>query len=217
LVLTASVLALIGATVAAVFANRPDPTRARVVVRDTSPAEVARPSEIATTTTGPVVAAAAPAPAPPLPPPPTAPPPTARSVPASLSPCEAIARQVRWPLGWTVRCDGPVSGILGMTYESGVSVIHVRAGEDEWLLRRTIIHESGHAWDFAALSHADVEMWCAARGCRLSTFYGGSQTAAEDWAMVWSGCHGGAYDRSYLGLAGPTPELCALQETLTSN
>ena len=88
-------------------------------------------------------------------------------------------------------------------------------------LRIVALHESGHAWDLARLDPTEISQWCRVRGCDASRFFSGGVSAdqpggAEDWAASWDACHGGTYDRSYLGLAGPTAAVCALQDTLVA-
>jgi hypothetical protein len=81
------------------------------------------------------------------------------------------------------------------------------------------LHEAGHAWDYARLDVRRIARWCAARGCDPVHFFsdpaaGLQPRGAEDWEASWDACHGGAYHRSYLGLAAPSAAQCALQDVL---
>jgi hypothetical protein len=112
--------------------------------------------------------------------------------------------------------------LLGATEPTGVTDLFVRSGETMNRLRVVALHEAGHAWDFARLDPTRIVKWCAVRGCDADNFLAGAISSAgwaepngaEDWASVWNACHGGEYDRSYLGLAAPLPSDCALQNTL---
>jgi hypothetical protein len=123
-----------------------------------------------------------------------------------------------------VQCEGARDGLLGVTQPDGITEFFVRAGQSVRELRIVALHESGHAWDFARLGPRRIGRWCAARGCDPARFFSGGASGqgwaepggAEDWASVWDACHGGAYDRSYTGLAAPPPAQCALQNTLTN-
>jgi len=113
-------------------------------------------------------------------------------------------------------------GLLGATEPTGVTDLFVRAGETMNRLRVVALHEAGHAWDFARLDPTRIVKWCAVRGCDAGNFFAGAISSAgwaepngaEDWASVWNACHGGEYDRSYLGLPAPLPVDCALQNRL---
>ncbi len=122
-------------------------------------------------------------------------------------------------------CEGSRVGLLGLTHASPAwSAIYVRPYESTGLLHIVLLHEAGNAWDFARLSpRGGIDDWCAARGCNAAHFYVGGQVigganeapGAEDFAASWNACHGGTYDRSYLGLPAPSAAQCALQNQLT--
>lgn len=136
--------------------------------------------------------------------------------------CRDIVATIAWPHGWNVVCAGARQGILGLTGPDRVTTLYVRPSESGSFLRSVALHEAGHAWDLARLDPAGIARWCARRGCNAPNFFtGGAHGSdwhepggAEDWAAVWNACHGGDYDRSYLGLGPPTPDECALQNEL---
>ena len=138
------------------------------------------------------------------------------------TPCAAVVATVLWPRGWDVRCAGPRVGLLGLTNPSGWTTLFVRADESLSTLHVVALHEAGHAWDLARLTHGHIAAWCAHRGCDAAHFFSGGAGGAgwgqpggaEDWAAVWDACHGGEYHRSYLGLAPPSPADCAWQNAL---
>jgi hypothetical protein len=150
-----------------------------------------------------------------------APAPPAVSEPAT---CAEVVASVAWPPRWSVRCDGPRDGLLGLTAPAGVTDLFVRPDETMSRLRVVALHEAGHAWDLARLDPPRIAQWCAARGCDADRFFSGGVSSqgwaepsgAEDWAASWDACHGGEYHRSYMGLAAPLPALCALQDTLVN-
>jgi hypothetical protein len=138
---------------------------------------------------------------------------------APLANCAGVVAAIVWPPSWQVVCAGPRPGLLGSTDPSGVTTLFVREGEAMTWLRIVALHESGHAWDLARLDGTVIARWCAARGCDAPRFFSGGASVhepggGEDWAAVWDACHGGEYDRSYLGLPAPTAAQCALQDTL---
>lgn len=144
------------------------------------------------------------------------------SAPSGL--CAAAVAQVSWPPGWPVSCEGPRSGLLGLTNREGTH-LYMRSGLSESFYVMVAGHEAGHAWDFTRLSSSDIATWCAARGCDAAHFFEGSVTGpgwveaggAEDWAEAWRICHGGTDMRNYIGLGLPTPSLCALQLHLVAS
>jgi hypothetical protein len=138
--------------------------------------------------------------------------------------CASVVASVAWPPRWQVRCEGARAGLLGVTQPTGLTELFVRTDQTTSTLRMVALHESGHAWDFARLGPRRIERWCASRGCDAARFFSGGVSSegwaepsgAEDWAAVWDACHGGVYDRSYMGLAAPLPGSCALQNTLVN-
>lgn len=136
--------------------------------------------------------------------------------------CAGVVASVAWPPRWQVKCEGARAGLLGVTQPTGITELFVRADQTMSTLRMVALHESGHAWDFARLGPRRIERWCASRGCDAARFFSGGVSSegwaepsgAEDWAAVWDACHGGEYDRSYMGLAAPRPASCELQNTL---
>jgi hypothetical protein len=144
--------------------------------------------------------------------------------PPAVDPCSGAIASVAWPRGWSVQCLGSRDGLLALSNPAGWTNVYTRPTRSYEDYRWTALHEAGHAWGFRRLTGSDVARWCGARGCDPSRFYsGGAQgtgwnepLGAEDWAESWSHCHGGPYKRRYLGLGAPTPDLCALQDLLTS-
>jgi hypothetical protein len=143
--------------------------------------------------------------------------------PTSSTLCAEAVAQVSWPPGWPVSCEGSRSGLLGLTNREGTH-IYMRSDLSESYYVVIAMHESGHAWDFARLSPADIATWCAARGCDAAHFFDGpggpgwvEAGGAEDWAEVWRICHGGGDMRNYIGLGPPTAALCALQLQLVAS
>jgi hypothetical protein len=143
--------------------------------------------------------------------------------PTSSALCAQAVAQVSWPPGWPVSCEGPRSGLLGLTNRDGTHIF-MRSGLSESFYVVVAMHESGHAWDFARLSPSDIVTWCAARGCDAAHFFDGpggpgwvEAGGAEDWAEVWRICHGGSDMRNYIGLGPPSPALCALQLQLVAS
>ncbi len=153
-------------------------------------------------------------------------PPTTTATTTTLAPpvvvsCPGAVAQVLWPPGWRVECEGRRAGLRGLTLPAGITYLYVRSNAVR-PLQLTALHEAGHTWGIARLDSAEIGAWCAARGCVAARFYVGGRNregwsepgGAEDWAAVWSACHGGAYDRSYLGFAAPDAPLCALEDAL---
>ena len=155
---------------------------------------------------------------------PPAPLPTTNAPTAPTPPtdCASVVASIAWPEGWHTQCDGPRSEVLGLTDPDGTTTVYVRSGESVEMLEVVARHEAGHAWDFARLDPPKIALWCARRGCDAANFFRGGWNpagwgeppGAEDWASAWNACHGGRYDRSYLGLPAPTSDLCALQDAL---
>lgn len=106
------------------------------------------------------------------------------------------------PEGWTLQFDcGPApDGVAGLAYEGAQTIVvylHGHATHDG--VRWTIAHETGHAWDFAALDEVERLRWQVMRDLRTPDWrygYTGDpvddrwhESPGEDFAEAFAYCH----------------------------
>ena len=126
------------------------------------------------------------------------------------------------PREWVVRFEPGRTGILGLADARAKRLtIYMRASAPDDLLRHVMLHELGHARDFAYMDSGRRARWMDARGLPGNWFpcsgCNDLEHPAGDWAESFAVCVDGFSEHFASGL-GPPPdaEQCRLLHALTN-